>query len=83
MAQDNARLIEQPAGYFKLERVGSDDLAYHLGFRNGDIPQKANGYTLKTWDDYATAITQLDGQTSFTITVKRGTSTITLQYEVV
>ena len=83
MVMDGARLVEQTGGYFEFERIGHDDLATHLGFQNGDVPQSVNGYPLRTWANYAAAIVDLRTQTSFSIVVERRGSYVTLYYRVV
>lgn len=83
MVRDGARLVEQTGGYFEFERIGHDDLATHLGFQNGDVPQSVNGYPLRTWANYAAAIVDLRTQTSFSIVVERRGSYVTLYYRVV
>jgi hypothetical protein len=74
MQEETARLRPLSGGYFQLEDAQSGDFAHLLGFQNGDIPVIAEGSsraTLKTWNDYATFITQQHGGSSFQITIWR------------
>jgi hypothetical protein len=54
-------LLDRPARRIRIERVATDDFGYHLGLREGAIPQTANAYSLETWDGYAAAITVKGG----------------------
>lgn len=81
---DSARAEIQSGGYYQLYNVGRDDLAFHLGLRNGDIIKKVNGIALVTPDDYMNAYASLNGTTtSFVLSVERHGSIITLKYEIV
>ncbi len=81
--QDRARLVEDGTDYFTLESVASDDLAYHLGFRNGDTVLTVNGISLKAWPDYVDAIASEREKTYFVVVVSRNGSTVTLTYDIV
>lgn len=82
MAQDSARLSEQVDGYFQLDGVAPDDLAALLGLQDGDVPLEVNGFPLKSWDGYATAVTQLTSETIFVVSIARDGKILELRYEV-
>lgn len=82
LAQDRARLVEQPAGYYKLNSVHRDDFAYHLGLRTGDTILSANGITLKKLGDYVDALAVLRNATALSITYKRVGTTTTVDFRI-
>ncbi|MBV1857266.1 MAG: PDZ domain-containing protein [Nannocystaceae bacterium] len=82
LAQDRARLVEFPAGYYALQSVHRDDFAYHLGLRPGDKILSANGMTLKNLGDYVDALAALRNATSLSITYERAETTTTVDFRV-
>jgi hypothetical protein len=82
---DDLYLTAQPApGYgFKVNAANSGELLYELGLRNGDVPLSINGKTLKNYKQAQAAFSTLflAGVTSYNLQVKRGTSTITLLFQ--
>ena len=80
---DDAELISIPGG-FEVADANRGELLYEVGLRNGDKVQSINGQDVTTWvgaDKAAKSF--LAGTTRFTVTVTRGTSTVTLTWTLV
>ena len=79
---DDALLNDVNGGGFKVEQANSGELLYQLGLRNNDVPLTLNTMPLRTVDDGLDAFQQLylQGVTSYTLQVRRGTNNITLSY---
>ncbi len=83
MRKDRTRLVLQPAGYYVLQTVGPDDLAYHLGLRTGDKIKSVNGIKLQKLADYIDAITALANATALSITYERpGAGEVTVDFRI-
>ncbi len=85
---DSSRLNFLSTGYAELTNVSSSDMVHHLGFQNNDIIISiSDGITgtiyLNGWADYIDAAITYESTTEFTVTVNRGSSTITLDYEII
>lgn len=79
---DDAVLDDIAGGKFKVLQANSGELLYQLGLRNNDIPQTLNTMPLNSVQDGFDAFVTLyqGGVTSYTLKVKRGTSTLTFLY---
>ena len=79
---DNAILDDLPTGKFKVLQADAGELLYQLGLRNNDIPQTLNNMPLISAQDGFDAFNSLylQGETIYTLKVKRGVSTVTLNY---
>ncbi len=64
----------------KFSGIVSNSLAYRLGFRNNDIVQQVNGLPFKVQSDLLAAFVELRAAETATVTVKRGTTTIYLNF---
>jgi len=83
---DDATVDGLSAGGFQINGASSGELLYTLGLRTGDKPLALNGLPLDDYTDGFQAFEQLwvgQAETDYLLTVKRGTTTLTLQYEVV
>lgn len=69
-------------GYFELYHVCMGDLAYHLGFQQGDIIEEVNRYELLVPKDYLDAYDALKDETEFEVVIDRQGTPITLKYRV-
>jgi hypothetical protein len=83
---DDAWLDESssPPG-FEVRDAVPGDLLYELGLRNGDVPLTINSLPLETYADAIAAFGSLymdHGETSYSLRVKRGSLTLTFNYEV-
>ncbi|MFO0632731.1 MAG: hypothetical protein U0168_07775 [Nannocystaceae bacterium] len=67
----------------KLNTVARSDVTYALGFRTNDVLVSVNGYSLNNLANVQAAMLALDSATSFTFTLKRGSSTLTYVYTIV
>ncbi len=68
---------------FEINDADSGELLYELGLRDGDVLVEINGMPLDTYFDAVAAYFTLwidDEETSYTLEVLRGTSTIYLNY---
>ena len=81
---DGARFEPLSTGKYKVVGASSSTFVYKLGLRNDDIPQSINGMPLDDSFDGAQALGDLylAGETNYTLVVKRGSSNITLYYEI-
>jgi hypothetical protein len=70
---------------FKITNANSGELLYELGLRNNDIPLSLNSYPLDNYMAAGDAFWDLyqQGVTIYTLSVKRGSNTITLRYKLV
>lgn len=68
---DSTSMVPLEGGHFRLDSVGRDDLAYHLGFMEGDIIRSANGIDLSSAADYMLAIGALAAKPKLSIVVTR------------
>lgn len=84
-ACDDATLAPLSSGSgFEVQGASSGEFLYLIGLRNGDRPQSLNGKPLSSFaDGYKAFELYLEGVTSYSLTVKRGTSTITLSLSLV
>lgn len=80
---DSAYYVPQPGGYYTIDFIETDDLAYHLGFRNGDRVLAVNGHRVQWPRDYAEAFEKLDDETELMVTVFRNSTTLYLYYRIV
>jgi hypothetical protein len=71
------------SGGLKLYSISSTDIVYKLGLRTGDIVLSVNGDTLSTLPAVVYAILSNFSDTSFNVSVKRGTATLTYHYDLV
>lgn len=85
---DDAIVREIPASVgFEVDNANSGELLYELGLRDGDIPLEINGMPLDTHQDALDAFLELyvlggsGGQ--YELYLLRGTSPLTLNYDVV
>ncbi len=83
-------LLEEPGrvefatgGGYEFDRIANGDLLYELGLRNGDKPQTLNNMSVQTVDKAYLAFDALREASTFTLIVTRGSSNVTLSYEVV
>lgn len=76
---DNARLEWQGA-YFEFDDIITSDLAYILGFRNGDRLVSVNGQSVSSISAAWSAFGAVYGATSFTVYVLRSGTTVVLEY---
>lgn len=83
LACDSAYYVPQSGGYYALDFIEEDDLAYNLGFQSGDVIISVNGEDLRWPQDYTSALETLEGMESFVVEVRRGISTVSLSYEFV
>ena len=86
--EDSARLEWQSTGYGKLRNISSSDMVHYLGFQNDDvllsITDGVTGtITLNAWADYMEAVLVYGSTSSLSISVLRGGSTVTLDYNVI
>lgn len=86
--EDSARLEWQSTGYGKLTNISSNDMVHHLGFQNNDILLSITDgitgtITLNAWADYMEAVLVYGSTSSLSISVLRGGSTVTLDYNVI
>ncbi len=80
---DDAKFISVPGG-FQVANANSGELLYEVGLRNGDKVQSVNGQDVTTWAGAEKAFNSfLGGASSFTVTVTRGSSTVTLTWTLV
>ena len=80
---DAARVVKNSGDGFRIEDAASGDLLYELGLRDGDELISLNGYDLETFGDalFAYAILwEVQGETSYTLIVERGSNTVELDY---
>ncbi|HET6585963.1 MAG TPA: hypothetical protein VFG69_21045 [Nannocystaceae bacterium] len=67
---------------FQVQQANSGEMLYELGLRNNDKPLTLNGIALTNFNQsYVAYNLWLNNVTSYTLKVKRGTSTITLSYQ--
>jgi hypothetical protein len=66
----------------KLNRVATTDVTYRLGFRTNDILLAVNGLPVKTQAEVETAMLSLWSTSSFTVSLERGTVTLTYVYSI-
>jgi hypothetical protein len=83
IACDSAYYVPVSGGYYALGFIDSTDLAHHLGFQNGDVILSVNAIDLQWPQDYLDALSAVDEETEFEISVKRNGNTISLFYEFV
>ena len=86
--EDSARLEWQSTGYGKLTNISPSDMVHHLGFQNDDILISITDgitgtITLNSWADYMEAVLVYGSTSSLSISVLRGGSTVTLDYNVI
>jgi hypothetical protein len=81
LANDGTFLAPLSGGW-EFRSVGTNSLAYHLGFQTGDIPQTVNGMNVTTLGGVLAARVELANATSFTVVFKRGSTVITHEYVV-
>jgi len=81
---DDAIFDDLSTGKFKVLQASTGELIYQLGLRNNDIPQSLNGMPLVSVYDAYDAFNSLylAGKTTYTLSVKRGTNTITFSYRI-
>lgn len=82
---DSGRFDLQSGGGYALTGASSGELSYVLGLQNGDVPVSINELSLDDMDGVLEAYSQLyyGGETEFSLLITRGTSNITLDYEIV
>ena len=80
---DSARLDLTTSGYLKVVSLSSGDLLDELGLQTNDVLKTINGYDLNTLEDQIDAYVALKSETEFRLTIDRGGSTVTLDYEIV
>jgi hypothetical protein len=80
---DGSKSVLQSGGFFMLRGLGRDDLASHLGLRDGDIVKSLNGLELRFPDDYFAVFGTLADATSFTLVVNRRGVDVELNFVVV
>jgi len=85
--EDDARMEWLSAGYAKLTNISSSDMVHHLGFQENDVilsvSDAAGSVALVTVQDYLEASLTYSSATSLSVTVLRGTTTITLSYSII
>jgi hypothetical protein len=82
---DDARLQAITGGGFEVEDADAGEFLYELGLRDGDIPLELNDYPLDDVGDVHDAFAELwltDFEGNYDLVVLRGSSRITLSYEV-
>lgn len=82
LKEDHARLYALPGGFFELRNIASNDLAHHLGFRNGDVVKSAGGVALRKTGDYIKAIVALGTTSHVTVVVQREGRSKVLKYRI-
>jgi hypothetical protein len=92
LAMDPAPLVACDSGVFlplggatgfELANTSSDEFFYEMGLRNGDEFLSLNGLPLNTYFDIGVAVVTLWGETSFTLEVKRGSTVLEFDYELI
>jgi hypothetical protein len=69
---------------FVISNLDSDDFLYAIGLRNSDKVQTINGITINAFSaGYTAYALYLNGTTSYSVTITRGGSTITLSISLV
>lgn len=66
----------------KLLRVASTDITYRLGLRTNDVLLSVNGLLLHTQAHVETAMLSLWSTSSFSVSIRRGTATLTYVYTI-
>lgn len=80
---DDAKIISVPGG-FEVANADAGEFVYELGLRNGDQVLKINGEDVTTWDGAEKVFNSyLDGTSTFSVSVQRGSSTIGLTWTLV
>jgi hypothetical protein len=67
---------------YQLTGVSSGTIAHALGLQNGDRPRTINGHSVTTIGEMLAAYEALRNATSFTFVIRRGSSNVTLSYEI-
>lgn len=81
---DDAGVVPATGGGFQVVNAGSGELMYILGIRNGDRPVSLNGLPLTSFVDGGAAYTlYLEGVTSYTLVLLRGSTLVTLSFSLV
>ena len=82
---DDATLVPHSSGTgFEIQGASTGEFLYLIGLRNGDRPLTLNGKSLSSFaDGYEAFELYLEGVTSYTLQVTRGTSTVTLSLALV
>lgn len=80
---DEALILPNAVGEFRIESPSSGEALYELGLRDGDIPVSLNGYPLGDFTEaFEAFVPFLNGETEFTLTIRRSESPFTLYYVV-
>ncbi|MEM9454556.1 MAG: PDZ domain-containing protein [Myxococcota bacterium] len=80
LLHDQARL-EWREGHFEFETIEAGDLAYSLGFQNGDRLLAVNGHPLTTLADAFGAFDAVYDERTFVVEVEREDDLVMLRYE--
>ena len=83
---DDASLQLLTSGGVEVNDADAGELLYELGLRNGVVPLELNGLALESYEDGWNAFGELclnHPTSSFELSVQRGSSTISLFFEVV
>jgi len=80
---EQARIELDGSGSYEFVSVARGELLYELGIRSGDIPVTLNGYDITTVAGAFDAWSGLQEKSSFTLVVNRGSTNVTLTYDLV
>ena len=78
---EGGRVDATSSGY-EFTGISTNTLLWDLGLRTGDVPLSIDGMPLRTIEDAFTAYDALRSEQEWSLAVKRGSSTVTLEYEV-
>lgn len=68
---------------FKLYAIRPHSLVAQLGFHNGDVIRRVNGYELDSADKPLELYSSLKNESAFAVDITRGSQRATLEYEIV
>lgn len=80
LLDNDSAWLKSTSTYWQFQAVRSTDLAYKLGFRTNDYVEKVNGTYVRTLHTVVDLLHNNYYSTSFSVQIKRGTSTITMYY---
>lgn len=78
---EGGRVDATPSGY-EFTGIGRNTLLWELGLRAGDIPLSIDGMPLQTVEDAFTAYDALRSEKEWSLEIRRGSSSMTLEYRV-
>jgi type II secretion system protein C len=66
---------------FKLHRVSSNNILYHLGLRSGDIVKRVNGHPIDSTEKLVGLWESVQGESKFTAAIERGGKLQTIELD--